>query len=111
MFMAEASEFLKNNWLAVLGVILIFAAILGFVIYRSFFDFQNQGPSYIPAPTNIPPLAPELAPEATNVKPLKEIEIPKPTDIPPLGTDAKDVEKEEAPLEPVIPQPTGIKPL
>jgi len=92
---------------AVVVALLILGAVLSYGLYKKW-QSKEERPSYIPAPTNIPPLAPELAPEPTNTKPLKETEIPKPTNVLPLGGDTK---KEEAPSEPVIPPPTGVKPL
>lgn len=80
-------ERFKNDFIKILPALvtalLIFGAILGYGFYK-----KRQGgeerPSYVPAPTNIPPLAPELAPEPTNTAPLKPADIPKPTGVLPL---------------------------
>src|SRR3989344_3006978 len=92
---------------AVVMALLILGAILGYGLYKKNQE-GDERPDYLPAPTNIPPLAPELAPEPTNVAPLKPADIPKPTGVLPLGGDT---ESEGPPPAPVIPLPTGVQPI
>ena len=92
---------------AVVVALLILGAVLSYGLYKKW-QSKEERPSYIPAPTNIPPLAPELAPEPTNVAPLKPADIPKPTGVLPLGGDT---ESEGPPPAPAIPLPTGVQPI
>ena len=93
---------------AVVVALLILGTIIGYGLYKKQQGGEAERPDYLPAPTNVPPLNAELVPEPTNTPPLKQSEIPKPINIPPLGSE---VESEELPPEPVIPPPTGVKPL
>ena len=101
----------KENFIkilpALIAALFILGAVLGYGFYKKW-QAGEERPSYIPAPTNIPPLAPDIKPEPTNVAPLRPADIPKPTNIPPLGSEVKN---EELPPEPVVPPPTGVKPL
>src|SRR3989338_2122859 len=92
---------------AVIIALLVLGAIIGYWLYKKWQGGEER-PSYLPAPTNIPPLAPELAPEPTNVAPLKPADIPKPTGVLPLGGDT---ESEGPPPAPAIPLPTGVQPI
>lgn len=68
---------------AVITALLILGAVLGYGFYKKW-KADEERPSYVPAPTNIPPLAPDIKPEPTNVAPLKPADIPKPTGVLPL---------------------------
>src|SRR3989338_1824326 len=88
---------------SVVVALLILGAIIGYGLYKKNQE-SDERETFVPAPTNIPPLNAELTPEPTNVAPLKPADIPKPTGVLPLGGDT---ESEGPPPAPAIQLPTG----
>src|SRR3989338_4369916 len=109
---------------AVVAALLILGATIGYGIYRKWKDASDR-PSYVPAPTDVEHLNPNLAPDPTGVAPIKQSEIQKPTDVPPLEAHPSSPSTEETPTtnepvtesrpEPSLPQgapepPAGFAP-